>query len=167
MHSRSDAPSSNPTHCILNCFFSLKNWRHFDFYEHFIKKFHIRQVKCLVRGGCQFGRWNQVTTCHYIKLAGPPFWKSVGTGPSSRPVLLPFRENFFCFSSGLLEILDSDLFQDNFSMALYSFGGVNDQCNVTSWAVQEARMQSIETPPVFFYLPVSSNTSQLKIGLAT
>ena len=22
MHSRSDAPSSNPTHCILNCFFS-------------------------------------------------------------------------------------------------------------------------------------------------
>ena len=65
MHSRSDAPSSNPTHCILNCFFSLKNWRHFDFYEHFIKKFHIRQVKCLVRGGCQFGRWNQVTTCYF------------------------------------------------------------------------------------------------------
>ena len=24
MHSRSDAPSSNPTHSILNCFFSLK-----------------------------------------------------------------------------------------------------------------------------------------------
>ena len=24
MHSRSDAPSSNPTHCILNCFFPLK-----------------------------------------------------------------------------------------------------------------------------------------------
>ena len=62
MHSRSDAPSSNPTHCIPNCYFSLKNWRHFDFYEHSIKKFHIRQVKCLVRGGCQFGRWNQVTT---------------------------------------------------------------------------------------------------------
>ena len=61
MHSRSDAPSSNPTHSILNCFF-LKNWRHFDFYEHFIKKFHIRKVKCLVRGGCQFGGWNQVTT---------------------------------------------------------------------------------------------------------
>ena len=53
MHSRLDAPSSNPTHSILNCF---------DFYEHFIKKFHIRKVKCLVRGGCQFGGWNQVTT---------------------------------------------------------------------------------------------------------
>ena len=42
--------------------FFLKNWRHFDFYEHFIKKFHIRKVKCLVRGGCQFGGCNQVTT---------------------------------------------------------------------------------------------------------
>ena len=28
-------------------------------------EFHIRQVKCLVRGGCQFGRWNQVTTVTY------------------------------------------------------------------------------------------------------
>ena len=25
-------------------------------------------------------------------------------------------------------------------MALYSFGGVNDQCSVTSWAVQETGM---------------------------
>ena len=25
-------------------------------------------------------------------------------------------------------------------MALYSFEGVNDQCSVTSWAVQETRM---------------------------
>ena len=25
-------------------------------------------------------------------------------------------------------------------MALYSFGGVNDQCGVTSWAVQETGM---------------------------
>ena len=66
--------------------------------------------------------------------------KSVGTGPSSRPILLLFRGNFFCFSSGVFEILESDLFQDNFSMALYSFGGVNDQCSVTSWAVQETGM---------------------------
>ena len=66
--------------------------------------------------------------------------ESVGTGPSSRPILLPFRGNFFCFSSGVFEILESDLFQDNFSMALYSFGGVNDQCSVTSWAVQETGM---------------------------
>ena len=25
-------------------------------------------------------------------------------------------------------------------MAIYSFGGVNDQCSVTSWAVQETGM---------------------------
>ena len=31
------------------------------------KKFHIRKVKCLVRGGCQFGGWNQVTN-HHISL---------------------------------------------------------------------------------------------------
>ena len=47
---------------LSRIFIFLKNWRHFDFYEHFIKKFHIRKVKCLVRGGCQFGGWNQVTT---------------------------------------------------------------------------------------------------------
>ena len=40
--------------------------------------------------------------------------KSVGTGPNSRPILLPFRGNFFCFSSGVFKILESDLFQDNF-----------------------------------------------------
>ena len=28
----------------------------------------------------------------------------------------------------MLEILESDLFQDNFAMALYSFGEVNDKC---------------------------------------
>ena len=33
--------------------------------------------------------------------------KSVGTGPSSRPILLPFRGNF-CVSSGVFEILESD-----------------------------------------------------------
>ena len=52
--------------------------------------------------------------------------KSVGTGPSSYPILLPFRGNFLRFSSGVFEILESDLFQDNFKMALYSFGGVNN-----------------------------------------
>ena len=60
--------------------------------------------------------------------------KSVGTGPSSHPILFPFHGNFFCFSPGVFEILESDLFQDNFSMALNP-GGVNDQCGVTSWAV--------------------------------
>ena len=64
----------------------------------------------------------------------------MGTVPSSRTILLPFRGNFFCFSSGVFEILESDLFQDNFSMVLYSFGGVNDKCSVTSWAVQETGM---------------------------
>ena len=70
--------------------------------------------------------------------------ESVGTEPSSRPILLHFCEDFFCFSSGVFhqvfEILESDLFQDNFSLARYSFGGVNDQCGVTSWAVQETGM---------------------------
>ena len=55
--------------------------------------------------------------------------ESVGTGPSSHPILLLFWGNFLCFSSGVFKILESDLFQDNFTMALYSFGGVNDQCN--------------------------------------
>ena len=37
----------------------------------------------------------------------------------------------------MFEILESDLFQDNVTMALYSFGGVNNQYGATSWAVQE------------------------------
>ena len=37
----------------------------------------------------------------------------------------------------MFKILERDLFQDNFTMALYSFGGVNDQCGATSWAVQD------------------------------
>ena len=40
----------------------------------------------------------------------------------------------------MFEIPESDVFQDNFSMALYSFGGVNDQCGPTSWAVKETGM---------------------------
>ena len=56
--------------------------------------------------------------------------ESVGTGPSSHPILLPFRGKFLCFSSCVFEILESDLLQDNFTMALYSFGGLNDQCDV-------------------------------------
>ena len=49
-------------------------------------------------------------------------------------------QSFLCFTSGVFEILESDLFQDNFSMALYSSGGVNDQCSVTSWAEKETGM---------------------------
>ena len=67
-------------------------------------------------------------------------FESVGTGPSSHPILLLFWGNFLCFSSGVFKILESDLFQDNFTMALYSFGGVNDQCRATSWVVQETGM---------------------------
>ena len=54
--------------------------------------------------------------------------ESVGTGPSSHPILLPFHGKFLCFSSCVLEILESNLLQDSFTMALYSFGGVKDQC---------------------------------------
>ena len=61
------------------------------------------------------------------------------TGPSSRPILLPFRRNF-CFSSGVFEVLESDLFQDNLTTVFYSFGGVDDQCGVTSWAMRETGM---------------------------
>ena len=50
-----------------------------------------------------------------------------------------FAEIFSVFHQ-VFEILESDLFQDNFSLARYSFGGVNDQCGVTSWAVQETGM---------------------------
>ena len=63
--------------------------------------------------------------------------ESVGTGPSSHSIPLLFWGNFLCFSSGVFKILESNLFQDNFKMALYSFGGVNDQCGATSWAVQD------------------------------
>ena len=63
--------------------------------------------------------------------------ESVGTGPSSHPILLLFWGNFLCFSSGVFKILESDLFQDNFTMALFSFGGVNDQYGAMSWAMQD------------------------------
>ena len=59
----------------------------------------------------------------------------MGTGPSYCPD--PFPGIFLCSSSGVFEFVESDLFQDNFSMALYSFGEVNDQCGVISWAMQE------------------------------
>ena len=44
------------------------------------------------------------------------------------------------FSSCVFEILERDLLQDNFTMAFYSFGGVNGQCGSTSWVVQETGM---------------------------
>ena len=40
--------------------------------------------------------------------------ESVGTGPSSDPILLPFRGIFLC-------VLESDLFQDNFTMVILRF----------------------------------------------
>ena len=72
----------------------------------------------------------------------PPFWTWRVWGLDRVPVqsFSCFAGIFSVFASGLFEILESDLFQDNFSMALYSFGGVNDQCSVTSWAVQETGM---------------------------
>ena len=54
--------------------------------------------------------------------------ESVRTGPSSHRILLSFRAKFLCFSSCVLEILERNFLQDSFTMALYSFGGVNDQC---------------------------------------
>ena len=40
----------------------------------------------------------------------------------------------------MFEVLKGDLCQDDFTMAFYSFGGVNGQFGVTSWAVQETGM---------------------------
>ena len=76
----------------------------------------------------------------YYKINWPTilYLESVRTGPSSHPFsILLFWGICLCFSSGVFKILESDLFQDNFMMALYSFGGVNDQCGATSWAVQD------------------------------
>ena len=64
----------------------------------------------------------------------------MGTGPHSHPIPLPFWGNFLYFLSGVFEILESELFQDNFTMALHSFEEVNDQRRTTSWAVQETGM---------------------------
>ena len=66
--------------------------------------------------------------------------ESVGTEPHSHPIPLPFCWNFLYFLSGVFEILDSELFQDNFMMALHTFEEVSDQCHATSWAVQETGM---------------------------
>ena len=93
--------------------FFLKNWRQFDFYGHFIKKFHIRKVKCLVRGGCQFGGWNQVTTglCWGASMgpirlwdSGWPSLKSIVTAPALTFVslsMLPISVTIFLVCSPL------------------------------------------------------------------
>ena len=54
-------------------------------------------------------------------------------------IFLPFRGHF-CVFRQVFEILESDLFQGNFTMGLCSFGGVNNQCSAKSWAVQETGM---------------------------
>ena len=61
-------------------------------------------------------------------------WTEFPSNPS------PVLREFFCFTSGVFEVLEGDLFHDDFTMAFYSFGGVKDQCDVTSWAVQETGM---------------------------
>ena len=55
------------------------------------------------------------------------------------PFFSRFKRECLCFYQ-VLEIVESDKFQDNFTMALCSFGGVNDQCGATSWAVHETGM---------------------------
>ena len=72
----------------------------------------------------------------------PPVWTWRVWGLDRVPVqsFSCFAGIFLCFTSGVFEVLEGDLFQDDFTMAFYSFGGVNDQCGVTSWAVQETGM---------------------------
>ena len=52
-------------------------------------------------------------------------WTEFPSNPS------PVWWEIFVFSSCLFEILESDLLQDNFTMAFYSFGGVIDQCGAS------------------------------------
>ena len=72
----------------------------------------------------------------------PPFWTWRVWGLDRVPVqsFSCFAGIFLCFTSDVFEVLEGDLFQDDFMMAFYSFGGVNDQCALTSWAVQETGM---------------------------
>ena len=80
--------------------------------------------------------------CYYIKLTGPPFWTWRVWGLNRIPIQSPshFAGIFLYFLSGVFEILDSELFQDNFMMALHTFEEVSDQCHANSWAVQETGM---------------------------
>ena len=66
----------------------------------------------------------------------------MGTGPSSHSNLLPFHGNFGVFRQ-VFEILESDMCQGNFAMALCSFGVVNDQCGAKSCVGQETRMRPL------------------------
>ena len=43
-------------------------------------------------------------------------------------VPIQFFSHFAGIFNQVFEILESNLFQDNLMMALFSFGGVNDQC---------------------------------------
>ena len=62
----------------------------------------------------------------------------MGTEPSSNSSPVS-RVKCLCFYQ-VLEIAESDKFQDHFTMPLCSFGGVNDQCSATSWAMHETGM---------------------------
>ena len=72
----------------------------------------------------------------------PPFWTWTVWGLDRVPVqsFSRFAGNFLCLTAGVFEVLEGDLFQDDFKIAFYSLGGVNDQCGVTSWALQETGM---------------------------
>ena len=63
--------------------------------------------------------------------------ESMGTGPSSHSSVSSVKCLYFC---QVLEIVESDKFPDHFTMALCSFGGVNDHCSTTSWAMHETGM---------------------------
>ena len=72
----------------------------------------------------------------------PPFWTWRLWGLDRVPVqsFCCFAGICLCFTSGVFEVLEGGLFQDDFTMEFYSFGGVNDQYGVKSWAVQETGM---------------------------
>ena len=58
----------------------------------------------------------------------PPFWtwRVWGLDPFPVQSFSRFAGMFLYFTSGVFEVLEGDLFQDDFTMAFHSFGGVND-----------------------------------------
>ena len=75
--------------------------------------------------------------CSHVQVDFRPYNEEHTTVRNKTFVCLGSRKDclfYYYISSGVFVILESDRFQDNFTMAFYSFGGVNYWCGATSWA---------------------------------